>query len=123
MFGIAWSEIAVILVVALVLVDPKDMPSVVRSAREFIAKCRDLRREMMTVIHDIDHAAGMSDLKQETVQVNQQIRKIIDLNGNLQDAYDLSDIRPDLHADIETDRLIAKIESVDTDPTKKNTLH
>ena len=118
MFGIAWSEIAVILVVALVVMDPKDIPSVIKSVREFFAKLQDYKHEMMSVIHDIDHEA-LGGLKQEAANLNQELRKIVDLEGNVQDAYDLPEIRKELT----TDHLIAKLESVDVQMPKKPTLH
>lgn len=123
MFGMAWSELLVILVVALVVMNPKDIPAVVRTVRECIGKLQDMKREMMSVIHSMDQSTGISEmhqsLKQEAAAVNQQIRKIVDLDGNLQDAYDLSDLRPDL----KSDDLIAKIEAADAEPYKKTTIH
>jgi sec-independent protein translocase protein TatB len=116
MFGIGWSELVVIAVVALIVMDPKDIPALIRSVKQFFHKLHLLKQEMLSVINEIDEASGLSelqqDLTQEKVAVNQQLRKIVDLNGNLQDAYDLSDLRPDL-----------KTTQADSSDLSKTTLH
>ena len=47
--------------------------------------------EFTSTITDMD---GVEELKNEAKKVNEDLKKIIDLDGNLQDTYDISDIIP-----------------------------
>lgn len=57
MFDIAWSELLVIAVVALIVVGPKDLPRLMRSLGQILRKLRRLSNEFK---------AGMDDFIRET---------------------------------------------------------
>ena len=46
MFDIGWSELAVVAVVALVVIGPKDLPRVLRSVGQWVAKARAVARDV-----------------------------------------------------------------------------
>lgn len=62
MFGISFTEMLVIAIVALVVVGPQKLPKMLRSAGEWIAKLRRLTTEVraQTGIDDILRAEGLS---------------------------------------------------------------
>jgi len=119
MFGFAWSEWAVIAVVALVIMDPKDIPALIKGIRQCITKFHDIKKEILSVVNELDEASGLRDIKQEAATINQQIRQVVDLEGNTQPAYDLSDMMPEL----KTKQHVTPVEVLDGSDHKKTTLH
>ena len=53
MFDIGWSEMAVILLVALVVIGPRDLPRVARTMGRWVAKGRAMAREFQTALEDM----------------------------------------------------------------------
>lgn len=100
MFDIAWSEIAVILVVAFIVIGPKDIPVALRTVKGWMGKLHTAKREIAALLHDISGEAELTGIQKQlqgqAAHINQTIRQIVDMEGNLRDAYDISDIRPDL---------------------------
>ena len=103
MFDIAWSEMAVIIVVALIVIGPKDVPVVLKTIKEWRSKLQLFREEMTSVANGIMKEAEIQHMRQElqneALQINNRIRQIVDLEGNLRDAYDIADIRLDIKQD------------------------
>jgi Sec-independent protein translocase protein TatA len=54
MFGIGFSEIAIILMAALVFINPKDMPAFFRKVGRAMGQLRKWRRELMWTINEIE---------------------------------------------------------------------
>lgn len=86
MFDIGLSELLLIAVVGLIVIDPEDLPAVmrhvVRISRDLRGAYGGIRRHMAQLADE----AGIDELKQNLTTT------IIDLDGNQQKAYDISDI-------------------------------
>ena len=56
MFDVAWSEMLVIIAVAVVVIGPKDLPKLLYAAGKFMRKVRiftsDIQRSLDNIIHD-----------------------------------------------------------------------
>lgn len=84
MLNIGFSELALIVVAALLFIGPKDFPVVIRHVGRAL---RDLRRMADGVRAQIDEVmdeSGLTDRKPP--------RTILDMEGREQIAYDLSDL-------------------------------
>lgn len=92
MFNLSWSEIFIILIVALIFIGPEELPSIIRTIRGFIRKIKSLSNELTSSLNEFEQ---QHNLKDEVEQLNSDIRTIIDLEGNPQEAYDISDIMQD----------------------------
>lgn len=95
MFGLSWSETLLILVVALVVMKPQDIPPIIRSVRGFFRKCKALQQEFSGTFMDIvdqPEFDDLKDLKKEAQTVNKDIGYIVDMEGNLQETYDIKDL-------------------------------
>lgn len=79
MFNIGFWELIVILLVALLVVGPKDLPKVARSLARGIKRLR-------AMVDEVKRESGLGEVEQELKQVTREVK------GTLQEA----DIRPEL---------------------------
>jgi Tat protein translocase TatB subunit len=93
MFGLSWSELVVVAVVGILLIDPKDLPGIIRKFKEIVAQIKQIGHELTSSIKEIDE---IKDLKAEVKKLNEDIKTIIDLEGNVQRTYDISDVMPEI---------------------------
>ena len=88
MFDIGWSEMAVILMVALIVIGPKDLPRVARSIGKWTGKARGMAREFQRSLDDMAREAELQDVKAEIdklsrVDVRHRLEETIDPQGEL----------------------------------------
>ncbi len=83
MFDLAWSEIAVIAAVAVIVVGPKDLPEAIRGVAKSIQKLRRMAGEFQGHLDEVVREAKLED-------VRDQIRDIrnFDLKGEVERAVD-----------------------------------
>ena len=63
MFDFAWSEIALIAVVALIAIGPKDMPVAIRAVTGGIKKARRMAAEFQTHVDEMVREADLDDVR------------------------------------------------------------
>jgi sec-independent protein translocase protein TatB len=95
MFDIGWSEMVVIMLVALVVIGPKDLPRLARTVGQWAAKGRAMAREFQRSLEDMAREAELDDVKREIEKVGRtnikkSIEKTIDPRGDLSRAFDTS---------------------------------
>ncbi|MFL5337374.1 MAG: Sec-independent protein translocase protein TatB [Geminicoccaceae bacterium] len=88
MFDIGWSEMALIVMVALIVIGPKDLPRVARSVGKWTGKARAMAREFQRSIDDMAREADLQDIKAEVdklsrVDVRHRLEETIDPEGEL----------------------------------------
>lgn len=91
MFDFAWSELAVIGVVALLVIGPKDLPKAIKTVGDFVRKARSMASEFRT---HVDEMVKDADLKEVRDQINEirnfdikgAIEKEIDKDGSIRTA-------------------------------------
>jgi sec-independent protein translocase protein TatB len=100
MFDIGWSEMAVILLVALVVIGPKDLPRVARTVGRWAGKGRAMAREFQTALEDMAREAELDKVKSEIEKAGRtiekagrtdlakSIEKTVDPSGELSKAFD-----------------------------------
>lgn len=93
MFDLSWTETAVILLVASLVIGPEELPGLVKAARHMAGRLRQAARRWM---EDMEQAAGVQEMRQELRELNQDVRYITDEHGAVYEAYSLDDIRPHL---------------------------
>ena len=101
MFDIGWSEMAVIAIVALIVIGPKELPNALRSVAKWVKQARRLAREFQGGIDQIVREAELDDARKavqsaSTYNVRREIEKTIDPTGDLSRAIDpgVPDSRP-----------------------------
>jgi sec-independent protein translocase protein TatB len=90
MFDLGWSEMAVILMVALIVIGPKDLPRVARTIGKWTAKARGMAREFQRSLDDMAREAELQDIKAEMDKLSRtdlrhQIEETIDPDRSLRD--------------------------------------
>lgn len=84
MFNIGFSELLLILLIAFVIVGPKDLPKVARWLGRAVKRLRRMMAELKSEI-------GLDELEKEAAEVKretQQIRQELDVTGEMKDAAD-----------------------------------
>jgi len=92
MLDLAWSEIALIAVVALVVIGPKDLPEAVKGVARGIQKLRRMAGEFQSQVDEVAKDAGVQDLRQSIADIRRfdlkgQIEKAVDKDGALRDTF------------------------------------
>ena len=95
MFDLGWSEMAVILLVALVVIGPKDLPRVAREIGKWTAKARSMARDFQRSLDDMAREADLQDIKAEldkatSGNIAKTIENFVDPDGELNRALDPS---------------------------------
>ncbi|MCU0986429.1 MAG: Sec-independent protein translocase protein TatB [Acetobacteraceae bacterium] len=69
MFDLAWSEIALILLVALVVIGPKELPNAVRGIADFIRKARRMAGEFQVHVDEMMRETKLDEVKKQIDEV------------------------------------------------------
>ena len=93
MLDLAWSEIALIAVVALVVIGPKDLPEAVRGVARGIQKLRRMAGEFRSQADELVREANLDELRQQihdirTFNVRDEFEKTVDKDGSLRRSFD-----------------------------------
>ena len=86
MLGINFSELLLIAVVALVVIGPKELPTVIRHLAAIIREVRAFIGGARAQFHQAAREAGFEDILDGT-------STIIDLDGKPQQAYDVRELK------------------------------
>ncbi len=62
MFGLGWSEMMVVGIVALIVIGPKDLPGLFRTMGEFTGKARGMAREFSRAMNAAADESGVRDI-------------------------------------------------------------
>ncbi len=97
MLDIGWSEMAVIAVVALVVIGPKDLPKVLRSVGQWTNKARGLAREFQSHLDDLARQADVEDMKKQvekaaSIDLDKELRDAVDPKGELAEQIKIPEI-------------------------------
>lgn len=75
MFDFAWSEMALIGVVALVVIGPKDLPRVLRTAGVMMRRARGMAREFQNSIDDMIREAELDEFRKEVNETRRHLEQ------------------------------------------------
>ena len=71
MFDIAWTELLVIIVVALVVVGPKDLPRMMRTVGQWAGRARAMADQFRRSFDDIARQSELEELRAEVSKLQQ----------------------------------------------------
>ena len=95
MFDIGWSEMAVIMMLALIIIGPRDLPRVARTIGQWVRKGRALAREFQTSLEEMARETELDQVKKEIEKVGRtdfkkSLENTIDPKGELTSAFDVA---------------------------------
>ena len=70
MFGIDWQELLVIVIVAVLVIGPKDLPLAMRTAGRWIAKIRRVSSHFRTGLDTMIREAEMEEMEKKWAEQN-----------------------------------------------------
>src|SRR5471030_1322416 len=99
MFDFAWSEIALIAGVALVVIGPKDLPVALRAVSGFVKKARRMAGEFQTHVDEMMREADLKDVKDSFNEIRNfdfrgTVEKAIDPDHTIRDTFSVDPLLP-----------------------------
>ena len=112
MFDFAWSELAVIGVVALLVIGPKDLPGAIKAVGDMVRKARRMAGEFQTHVDEMVKDADLQGVRNQINEIRNfdikgALEKEIDRDGTIRSAFDTSNIPTPLPS---TDPLASQVE-------------
>jgi sec-independent protein translocase protein TatB len=98
MFDIGWGELALIGIVALIAIGPKELPTVLRTVGQMLAKVRRMANEFQGQFQEAMREADIADLKKHAEDLVSDVSKFDPL-GDTQKDLEKSLALPDPMAD------------------------
>ena len=93
MFDIGWPEMAVVAVIALIIIGPKDLPRIMRSVGRWAGKARAMARQFQRSIDDMVRESDLDDVKKSVDSVSKfnparELGNSIDPTGSVKKAFE-----------------------------------
>lgn len=73
MFDIGWQEIIILMLIALIVVGPKDLPRIVKTAGQWMGKARGYARDFQRSIEEAADATEIDAIKKEIDETNREL--------------------------------------------------
>ncbi len=91
MFDIGWTEMFAVIVVAVIVIGPKDLPGTLRTVGNWIGKVRAMGRDFQRGLDDMIRESELGDVKKQIEKVakldlKSEVEKTIDPTGEIKDA-------------------------------------
>jgi len=95
MLDFGWTELAIIAVIALMVIGPKDLPKVLRTMGQWTRRLRGLAREFQGHIDDVIRDSDLEDVrdgvnKARRTNIGSSLNKMVDPDGSV--AKEMNDI-------------------------------
>jgi sec-independent protein translocase protein TatB len=90
MFDIGWSEMAVVVLIALIVIGPKELPKAMRSIAKWTSKARTMAREFQSGIDEMVREADLEDARKaiesaKSLDIGKAVEETIDPTGGMRD--------------------------------------
>jgi sec-independent protein translocase protein TatB len=91
MFGLAWTEIGLIGVVAMVLIGPKDLPVAIKAVSDMVKKARRMAGEFQGHVDEMLRESGMEGVRDSIselrgMDIRGQVMRAVDSDGSIRSA-------------------------------------
>ena len=75
MFSLGWMEISIILIITIVIVCPKEIPTVIKFIKKLTSNLRNVSKEFSSTIDEITHIQEVKDIKKEILETKEAVIK------------------------------------------------
>jgi len=114
MFDLGWGELVVIGIVALIAIGPKELPTVLRTLGQYMAKVRRMASEFQGQFQEAMREAELHDLKKQAEDLGSSVTDITNFDP-------MADVQKDLQSAVESEPAKAELpapEPTATDPAE-----
>ena len=73
MFELGWQELIILMLIALIVVGPKDLPRIVKTAGQWMGKARGYARDFQRTIEEAADATEIDAIKKEIDEANKEL--------------------------------------------------
>ena len=75
MFSLGWMEISIVLIIIIIVVGPKEIPTVIKFLKSITSGLGKLSREFKSTVNEISHIEEVKDIKKEILDTKESIVK------------------------------------------------
>tara|TARA_B100001059_G_scaffold75097_1_gene72696 strand:+ start:1701 stop:1997 length:297 start_codon:yes stop_codon:yes gene_type:complete len=75
MFSLGWMEISIILIITIIIVGPKEIPTVIKFIKTISTNLRKLSKEFNSTVDEITHIQEVKDIKNEILDTKEAVLK------------------------------------------------
>tara|TARA_B100001109_G_scaffold241223_1_gene225192 strand:- start:278 stop:574 length:297 start_codon:yes stop_codon:yes gene_type:complete len=75
MFSLGWMEISIILIIIIVVVGPKEIPTVIKFIKSITRNLQKVSREFSSTVDEITHIQEIKDIKKEILDTKEAVLK------------------------------------------------
>ena len=96
MFDIGWTEITFILIVAIIVIGPKELPRVLRTVGQWVGKAKSMTSEFRGHVDDMIRDTELDEVKKQidsagSFDPNSALEDTIDPGGEIKSAFDFNE--------------------------------
>ena len=106
MFDIGWTEITFILIVAIIVIGPKELPRALRTVGKWVGKAKSMTGEFRDHVDDMIRDTELDEVKKKinsagSFDPNSALEEAIDPKGEIKNAFDFSEDKYSNPADLD----------------------
>ena len=75
MFSLGWMEISIILIITIIIVGPKEIPTVIKFIKSITYNLIKLSKEFNSTVDEITHIQEVKDIKKEILDTKEAVLK------------------------------------------------
>ena len=75
MFSLGWMEISIVLIITVIVVGPKEIPTVIKFLKSITSGLGKLSKEFKSTVNEISHIEEVKDIKKEILDTKESIVK------------------------------------------------
>ena len=91
MFDIGWTEMFMVIVVAVIVIGPKDLPRTLRTVGQWVGKVRSMGRDFQRGLDDMIRETELDEVKKQIettakIDLKKEIEETVDPTGSIKEA-------------------------------------
>ena len=95
MFDLGWSELLLVAVLAIIFIGPKDLPRLMRTLGQYMARMKAMAREFQQSFEELARESELEDLRREISELRDHATKPLeDIKKNIETNVDAAMAQP-----------------------------